>query len=142
LKTTFRPFTLRDYERALQLWQSCDGLGLTEADSRDGIATFLRRNHGLSTVAEQDDRLLGAALCGHDGRRGFIYHLAVAPEGRRQGIGRALVERCLLGLQKKGIHKCHVVVYARNRVGQKFWEAIGWVGRKELRLMSKPSCPG
>jgi N-acetylglutamate synthase len=142
MKTIIRPFTLRDYDAALDLWKSCEGIGLTDADSRDGTASFLRRNRGLSVVAVRAGRLVGTALCGHDGRRGFIYHLAVAPAVRRKGIGRTLVEQCLRALRQAGIHKCHVVVFGRNRKGRQFWENIGWVERKQLRLMSKPSRPG
>jgi N-acetylglutamate synthase len=139
MKAKIRKFTLRDFRQATELWRSCDGLGLRESDSRDGLHSFLRRNPGLSFVAEREGWIVGTALCGHDGRRGFIYHLAVAPSARREGIGRALVARCLASLRSVGISKCHIVVYTRNRAGQQFWRQTGWPERTELTLMSKPS---
>jgi ribosomal protein S18 acetylase RimI-like enzyme len=139
MKAKIRRFTPRDHRQATELWRSCEGLGLTDSDSYEGIRAFLRRNPGLSFVAESDGQIVGTALCGHDGRRGFIYHLAVAPSARREGIGRTLVARCLARLQSFGISKCHIVVYARNRAGRQFWRQTEWVERTELTLMSKPT---
>ena len=139
MKAKIRKFTPRDHRQAAALWRSCEGLGLTDSDSYEGIRAFLRRNPGLSFVAERDGQIIGAALCGHDGRRGFIYHLAVASSARREGIGRTLVARCLAKLRPIGISKCHIVVYARNRAGRQFWQQAGWVERTELTLMSRSS---
>lgn len=129
--------SLRDYESVFQLWSESDGVGLAEGDSREGIRSFLRRNPGLSFVAEIGNAIVGAILSSHDGRRGFIYHLAVVPHERRSGIGSALTQKCLKRLQSLGIPKCHIVVFARNRMGQRFWKQIGWTERTELRMMSK-----
>ena len=137
MKVKIRRMTLRDYDRVFQLWTTSDGVGLAEGDSREGIRSFLRRNPGLSFVAENDGAIVGAILSSHDGRRGFIYHLAVAPGERRKGIGRALVQKCMQQLRSSGIPKCHIVVFARNRSGQQFWRQIGWTKRTELRMMSK-----
>lgn len=142
MKARIRKLRLADYTQVMALWRSCEGIGLTKADSREGIRDFLRRNPGLSFVAVQDRRIVGSALCGHDGRRGFIYHLAVAPQVRRQGVGRALVEQSLTGLLAIGIEKCHIVVYSRNQPGRRFWRSIGWGERTELTLMSKLSTRG
>jgi len=139
MKVCIRKLALRDYHQVMALWRSCEGIGLTDADSREGIRSFLRRNPGLSFVAVMNGRVVGSALCGHDGRRGFIYHLAVAPLTRRKGIGRALANRCLSGLRSIGIEKCHIVVYRRNQAGRRFWANAGWVERTELTLMSKLS---
>jgi ribosomal protein S18 acetylase RimI-like enzyme len=139
MKAKIRRFTPRDHRQATELWCSCEGLGLTDSDSHEGIRAFLRRNPGLSFVAERDGQIVGTALCGHDGRRGFIYHLAVAPSARREGIGRTLVARCLARLQSIGISKCHIVVYSQNRAGKQFWRQTGWVERTEPTLMSKLS---
>ena len=139
MKTSIRKFSLRDYTQVMALWHSCAGVGLTDADSREGIRDFLRRNPGLSCVAVKDCQIVGSALCGHDGRRGFIYHLAVAEFARCQGVGRALVEQCLAALRAAGIEKCHIVVYSPNQPGRRFWQRIGWVERTELTLMSKLS---
>jgi len=139
MKAKTRRFTPLDHHQATELWRSCEGLGLTDSDSYEGIRAFLLRNPGLSFVAERGGQIVGAALCGHDGRRGFIYHLAVASSARREGIGRTLISRCLIRLRSIGIPKCHIVVYARNRVGRQFWRAAGWMERTELTLMSKPT---
>jgi uncharacterized membrane protein len=78
-----------------------------------------------------------AILCGHDGRRGFIWHLAVHPRFRRQGIGRRLVDRCLCGLRQAGIEKCVAIAFDSNRDGIAFWEQIGWMLRKDVSLIAK-----
>jgi len=137
MKTIIREMTLRDYDQVFALWSQCDGVGLAEGDSREDIRAFLKRNPRLSFVAERGDAIVGAVLASHDGRRGFLYHLAVVAEHRRRGIGRALVKRCLAALKSIGIPKCHIVVFARNRSGRQFWKQIGWVERTELRMMSR-----
>ena len=128
---------MRDYDQVFALWSQCDGVGLAEGDSREDIRAFLKRNPRLSFVAERSDTIVGAVLSSHDGRRGFLYHLAVAAGQRRSGIGQALVKRCLAALKDVGIPKCHIVVFARNRSGRQFWKRIGWVERTELRMMSR-----
>jgi GNAT superfamily N-acetyltransferase len=89
-----------DYDAVLALWQRCEGVGLTPSDSREAVRAYLIRNPGLSFVARQDGKIVGAVLCGHDGRRGYLYHLAVAPENRHQGLGRAIVDACLSGWRR------------------------------------------
>jgi ribosomal protein S18 acetylase RimI-like enzyme len=111
-------------------------VGLSEADSQTGFERFLGRNPGLSFVALDSDQLIGGALCGHDGRRGYIHHLAVSPSHRRRGIARVLARRCLGALAAEGIQKCHVFVFADNRAGRFFWEASGWPARVELVMFS------
>ncbi|MBN2004426.1 MAG: GNAT family N-acetyltransferase, partial [Anaerolineae bacterium] len=91
----FRTLTLSDYNAVLALWQSSEGVGLSDADSREAIGRYLARNPGLSFTAWDGDELTGAVLCGHDGRRGYVHHLAVKPAHRRQGLGKALAARCL-----------------------------------------------
>lgn len=132
-----RLMTLSDYDAVLALWQASPGVGLSDADSRPAIARFLERNPGLAFVAEEEGRLAGAVLCGHDSRRGYLYHLAVHPDFRRRGLGRALVEHCFNGLRALDIHKCHIFVYGQNEDGLAFWKRIGWVQRFELEILSK-----
>lgn len=124
------------YEQALALWQAAVGVGLSEADSREAIGRYLERNPGLSLIAVQDGQMIGAVLCGHDGRRGFIHHLAVQPGMRRRGVGRQLVQECLAGLRREGIQKCHLFVFQQNREAIAFWRAIGFTARDELSMMS------
>jgi ribosomal protein S18 acetylase RimI-like enzyme len=135
---TFRSATLADYDAMLQLWQSCEGLGLIKADSREGIELFLGRNPNLSTVAEINGRIVATVLCAHDGRRGFMYHLAVAREFRKKGIAKVLVETSMNLLQQAGIYRGNVVVYRTNLEAQKFWEKMGWQPRdNEIVMFSK-----
>ena len=101
------------------------------------MARFLARNPGLSFVAEEEGRIVGAVLCGNDGRRGFLHHLAVEKDRRRSGIGRDLVERCLSALAAAGFRKCHLFVLADNIEGQRFWRKIGWEERTTLKVMSR-----
>ena len=129
--------TLDDYQTVLALWQSIEGVGLSAADRPENLARYLDRNPGLSLVAVKDGRLIGAVLCGHDGRRGYIHHLAVAPGSRRKGIGKVLVDRCLENLAVEKIGKCHLFVFADNREAVLFWEGTGWHSREELQIFSR-----
>jgi ribosomal protein S18 acetylase RimI-like enzyme len=113
-------------------------MGLIKADSREGIALLLDRNPGLSTVAEVEGRIVATVLCAHDGRRGFMYHLAVLPDFRKKGIAKSLVERSMHLLQRAGIYRGNVVVYRTNLEGQKFWEHLGWQRRdNDIVMFSK-----
>ena len=136
MSVILRVFTIQDYDAACELWRDTEGIGLSEADKRENIGYFLARNPGLSMVAEEDGRLVGALLCGSDGRRGFLHHLAVARTHRRTGIGRALVKRCLAGLAGIGMRKCHIFVLHDNAEGRLFWERTGWEERTTLLVMS------
>jgi ribosomal protein S18 acetylase RimI-like enzyme len=131
-----REFEEHDLAAALALWSESEGIELGESDSPENLRGFLLRNPGLSWVAVRDGRLVGAALCGHDGRRGYIHHLAVASSERRAGIGRALVERCLAHLRRVGILKCHIFVFAANQFGELFWGSTGWQQRDDVQMYS------
>ncbi len=133
---TYHPMTMADYDATLALWQSSEGVGLSDADERAAIERYLTRNPGLSWVAYYDVQLIGAILCGHDGRRGFLHHLAVAEPFRHQGIGKTLAQKALSGLDAEGIEKCHLFVYKQNRAGQAFWNANGWLERSDLIILS------
>ncbi len=131
---TIRPFATDDYAAAHALWEASEGVGLDASDSRERIEAFLQRNPGLSAVAEVDGTIIGAVLCGHDGRRGLIYHLAVARAHRRQGMGAALVGASLAALRSAGIRKCHVLVFADNHAANQFWRRQGAKLRIDLTL--------
>jgi len=133
--------TMRDVPEALALWRSAKGIGLGDADTEVGIAAFLSRNPDLSLVAREDERLVGAVLCGHDGRRGYLHHLAVASPARRRGIGQALADRCLDALHRRGIGKCHLFVFDTNSEALAFWQRAGWQARLDLTIMSHPTKP-
>ncbi|MDA8095473.1 MAG: GNAT family N-acetyltransferase [Betaproteobacteria bacterium] len=127
-----RPMRLSDYDRVMRLLRDTPGVCLREADSRAAIARYLDRNPGLSLVAEIAGEIVGCVLAGHDGRRGFLYHLAVAPAYRRRGLGRALVAACVSALRSQGIRKMHIDVLAGNADGMAFWERLGWQSRDDL----------
>lgn len=138
----FRPFTVDDFDAAISLWQATEGVGLNESDTREAIAAYLVRNPGLSLVAEIDSQIVAAVLCGHDGRRGFLNHLAVARSHRGRGLGRRLVEACLEQLGALGIPKCNIYLYADNDVGAAFWRHLGWFDRDELKVMQRETARG
>ena len=135
----FAEMTIRDYDEVSALWRNTVGVGLDDADTRETMAEYLVRNPGLSFVARDGGAIVGAVLCGHDGRRGYLHHLAVADSRRRRGIGSALVERCISGLRAIGIRKCNIIVFAGNSEGQRFWQAAGWIERSDLTFMQKPT---
>lgn len=134
---SIRPMTADDYDAAVELWRATPGVGLGVGDERDAVVASLERNPGLSLVAVRGKTLVGAVLCGHDGRRGSINHLAVVPDERGRGVGRDLVDRCLGSLAAAGIGKCNIVVYRDNAEGQAFWRATGWTARDDLLLMQR-----
>lgn len=136
-KITFRIMTISDYDQVLTLWQKTQGLGLSDADSREGIRTFLERNSGLSFICEEGERLIGTILCGHDARRGYIYHLAVDNSHRKRGIGRQLTQLSLDALRQLKIVKCHLFVYRDNNEAELFYDRIGWQKRTTLDVLSK-----
>jgi N-acetylglutamate synthase len=130
-----RAFRIEDYDAVIALWRRSEGVGLNESDTRGAIAAYLRRSPRFSFVAEKDGSIVGAVLCGHDGRRGYLHHLAVAKRYRKQGIGRQLVNACLAKLRKAGIPKCDIFIFANNAAGMKFWAHTGWKLRTELQVM-------
>jgi len=131
-----RPMVIADYTEVRTLWETCEGIGLNDADRPEAIDAYLQRNPGMSFVARQDDALVGAVLCGHDGRRGYLNHLAVHPAHRGEGIGRRLVAHCLEALEEAGIAKCHLFIFTDNPAGRAFWRNIGWERRDDLTVAS------
>lgn len=139
MKIELREMTMKDYEAVYALWQESEGLKHnSDDDSRDSIKRFLERNTNLSYVGWDGGLLVGAALCGHDGRQGYIHNLAVRKSHRKQGIGKSLVGRCMYALMHIGIHHCHLFVLGDNQAGIQFWEKLGWEQRVELITMSQP----
>ena len=129
--------SVEDYDEVMALWQRTEGIGLSDADARENIERYLARNRGLSFTAREGGHLVGAVLCGHDGRRGYLHHLAVVAPHRGQGVGKALVDRALGALRAIGIRKCHLFILADNVVALTFWKRIGWMERTDLKVMSK-----
>jgi ribosomal protein S18 acetylase RimI-like enzyme len=136
-----RTMKIEDFDPVYALWKTSKGLKLNDDDSRDCVAHFLERNPGLSFVASDKGVVVAAALCGHDGRHGYIHNLAVDKNHRRQGIGKSLVGRCMYELIKIGIHRCHLYVEGDNQDGVNFWKKLGWEQRVEMISMSQPLRP-
>jgi ribosomal protein S18 acetylase RimI-like enzyme len=132
-----RAMEMADYDAVMALWQRCDGVGLSDADSRDSIRSYLERNPGMSYVAQSGGVLAGAVLAGHDGRRGYLHHLAVDPSVRRQGVATRLVDAALEALQRAGMRKCHLFLFNANESGLSFWKAVGWEPRNDIGIVSK-----
>jgi len=133
----FDPMMAADYDQVLAVWLSAEGL--SHIESREEFERFVTRNPGLSVVCRDTDtdQIIGAVWCGHDGRRGYLYHVAVAEGFRRQGIGTGMVDQCLKNLEQLGIKRCTLFIFVTNADAEKFWTAIGWRQRVDLKLMAK-----
>lgn len=133
-----RLMTIEDYKKVYELWINTPGMGLNNLDdSREGIEKYLKRNPLTNFVAEEDNRIIGVILSGHDGRRGYIYHTTVLPQYRKQGIGRNLVEHAMQALKEEGINKTALVAFSRNENGNAFWEKMGFTERHDLVYRNK-----
>ncbi len=129
-------FKMKHYSQAYDLWNAVKGLGISEADSRANIKKYLKRNPGCSFVALTGGRVVGTILGGHDGRRGYIHHVAVDPDYQKTGIGKALVSSSINELKKAGMVKCHIFVLKNNKEAKNFWSRINWQLREDLEIMS------
>src|SRR5438093_10387055 len=117
---------INDYDAAIGIWRRVEGLEIAEGDDREGISQFLTRNPGLSIVAIDGAAVVGVALCGHDGRRGHVYHLAVDPAYQGCGLGKRLLDECLNGLRSAGVKRVIIMVADDNQRGAEFWKRQGW----------------
>lgn len=126
-----------DYNQMMHLWENTPGIGINDADSREKTSAFLKRNKQLNYVAEHRGQIVGTIMCGQDGRRGYIYHLAVDETLRNQGVGRRLIQTALSALKIQKIDKCHLFVFAKNETGRQFWSHNGWKEREDLMIYSK-----
>ncbi len=129
---TIRPMTIEDYDEVYAMWLITSKRALSSADERGQIERYLKRNEGLSQVALIDGKIVGTVLAGHDGRRGFIHHMAVLPEYRRRHIGHALAEKAIEKIKSEGIEKTHIFCYRDNETGQNFWRDFGFVKRDDI----------
>ncbi len=125
-----------DYDQIYSMWQITSKRALSEADSRQGIEKYLARNPGMSMVAEIDGKIVGTVLAGHDGRRGFIHHMAVVPQFRRHGIGKKLAKAATDKIFEDGIDKIHIFCYQNNETGQSFWRDFGFEKREDVFVYS------
>ena len=134
-----RIMQIEDYENVYKLWMTIDGFGIrTIDDSEAGVARFLKRNPTTSVVAEVDGKIVGAILCGHDGRRGCFYHVCVHKDYRKHGIGKAMAVFCMKALQEEEINKVSLIAFQSNEGGNQFWRKVGWTFREELNYYDFP----
>lgn len=131
-----REMTIDDYEEVYQMWQTTSKRALSKADEKPQIERYLQHNSGMSQVAVIDGKIVGTVLAGHDGRRGFIHHMAVMPEYRRQRIGCALAWKAIEKIKAEGIDKTHIFCYQNNETGQSFWRDFGFVKRDDVFVYS------
>ena len=138
LPSRIQSMAAEDLPEVIRFWEEMEGIGLNESDSVPALASYLQLNPELSFVARNEQhQIIGAVLCGHDGRRGYLHHLAVARINRKMGIGRALVEKCLSALRTLNIPKCNIFLFSNNSGGEAFWRKMGWGERGDLRLLQK-----
>ena len=123
----------KDIAAVIGMWHNTPNMALNNVDDTpEGVMRFLNRNPGLSFVAEEDGRIVGVILGGHDGRRGYIYHASVLPDFRSRGIGSELAQACINAIRQEGIVKMGVVLFAKNERGSAFWQRQGFTKRDDL----------
>ena len=133
-----RVMTIEDYDGIYDLWINTPGMGLNSTDdSREGIEKYIKRNPTSCFVAEDNDKIVGVIIAGHDGRRGYIYHTAVLPAYRKQEIAKRLVDSVMSALDAEGINKVALVVFKKNELENGFWENIGFINRDDLVYRNK-----
>jgi N-acetylglutamate synthase len=128
---------LSDFAAVCRLWRNSEGIGLNESDTKANIAIYLKRNPGMSFLARKGRAVIGTVLCGHDGRRGYLHHLAVAKNYRGNGIGKKLVEASFSALGRAGITRCNIYLFNSNTEGGAFWSHNGWKSRPDLQILQK-----
>ncbi len=131
-----REMTIEDYEEVFAMWQTTSKRALSKADEKPQMERYLKRNAGMSQVAVVDGKIVGTVLAGHDGRRGFIHHMAVMSEYRRQHIGHSLAQRAIEKISEEGIDKTHIFCYQNNETGQSFWRDFGFEKRDDIFVYS------
>lgn len=128
-----RSMSMEDYDKVYHLWAKTKGMGMRSLDdSPEGIEKFIKRNPDTNYVAEEDNKIVGVILCGHDGRRAYIYHTAVSTEYRKKGVGKALVHAVIEALKEEKINKVALVAFASNDLGNNFWQSMGFARRDDL----------
>lgn len=131
-----RLMTINDWESVEKVWKDHEGTNPVD-DSEEGFTRYLKRNPTTSFVAEDDGKIIGTILAGHDGRRGFLHHVVVLPGYRLKGVGEEMVSRAMEALEKEGIQKTALVVFEDNDLGNGFWEHIGFTTRPDLVYRNK-----
>ncbi len=134
-KVIIRAMLPSDYDKVYALWQTISGFGLRSIDdSKEGIVKFIKRNPNTSVVAVLNGEIVGSVLCGHDGRTGYMYHVCVKKEMRRNGIGKEMVVRAMKQLSEEGINKVSLLAFRDNKGGNAFWHQVGWKEREDINF--------
>lgn len=136
MSVQIKPMTIDHYDEIFAMWQITSKRALSKADQRDEIERYLKRNKGLSQIAVVDGKIVGTVLAGHDGRRGFIHHMAVMPQYRRKGIAKSMATTAIEKLAEEGIVKTHIFTYCDNNAGQSFWSSLGFEKREDIFVYS------
>ena len=132
-KYSIMPMTEADYDDVRALWMTIRGFGIRALDdSREDIERFIARNPTTSVVARDGNRIVGSILCGSDGRQGALYHVCVAKEYRRRGIGTQMVAFCMHQLRYMGVNKVSLIAFTTNEAGNAFWNKIGWTKKTNV----------
>lgn len=131
------PAQPNDIKAMLDLWRSIPGLGLGWGDEEDRLRVFLARNPSTCQVLKDGARVIGTILGGYDGRRGYVYHLAVHPDYRRRGCGTALVKKVTEEFTKLGVKKIHLFVFGTNEAAIKFYQCTGWLLRGDIKVFTR-----
>ena len=133
MSINIRVMAPEDYDKVYQLWLSITGFGIRSVDdSREGVARFLKRNPTTSVVAEQNGQIVGSIMCGHDGRTGCFYHVCVARDYRKHGVGYRMVRFAVRALIEEGVSKVTLIAFKENQVGNVFWKSLGWTQREDV----------
>ncbi|MGM9616338.1 GNAT family N-acetyltransferase [Butyricicoccus sp.] len=136
---SYEPLTADRIDACIAFWQQIEGVHLhtNGEDTQEGIQAYLLRNPDCSYIAVENGTIVGAVLAGHDGRRGFINHLAVHPSYRKQGIGTALMHLTEQAFCRNGMHKCALFVLKENTKAAEFYQNIGWSEETIVNVFSK-----
>ena len=136
---TIRTMTIRDYDGLRKLWLGIEGFGIRSIDdSLEGVERFLKRNPTTSVVAEDKGEIVGSILCGHDGRTGYFYHVCVRSDYRMHGIGKSMADAAARTLKEEHINKVALIAFTENKVGNTFWQDIGWNERVDVNYYELP----
>lgn len=121
-----KEMTMDDYDAVYSFWKTFDGLSIDESDERENMERYLRRNPHLSYVVYANEEVAATIKCGQDGRRGYIYHLAVKQEHRGAGLAKKLIDLCVEEFKTRQIYKCNLYVMDFNTGALSFWKHNGW----------------
>ncbi len=127
-----------DYEAVYQLWASIEkGVHLGRSDTLAEIEKKTSRDPDLFLVAEHDGQIVGAVMGGFDGRRGLIYHLAVAASFRGNKIGSRLMDEVEARLRAKGCLKCYLLITVDNLEVADYYKQRDWYEMDTVQIYGK-----